>query len=213
MMDKELLSVILSFALYFLYVLLPMIPAILIYRLFPDTKVSLKGPLSKLTMKSTGAFAAYVITVILGFFLVKNTINIITSMARPKKPTWTVKATVELRDKENHKIDNLKLLKYLIVSIHPEITTITDDFVQLKLPREEGLWTHNYITFEIPQFGRQTIDISKLDKNNSFSDEPHKIFQIQNPILIRADEEETTPYTPTGNLEPIAPPKGLPSSP
>lgn len=212
-MDKGLLSVILSFVLYLLYVLLPMIPAILIYRLFPDTKVSLKGPLSKLTMKSTGAFAAYIITVILGFFLVKNTLNIITSMAQPKKPTWTVKARVELRDTENNKIDNPQLLKFLVVSIRPEIKTITDDFVQLKLPREQEYWPHNYITFEIPKFGRKTIDISKLSTDDIECDRVHKILQIQNPIMIRADKEGTRPYTPSGNLEPIAPPQGIPTSP
>src|SRR5204863_7131339 len=65
-------AVIYSFCLYVLYVLLPLIPAILIFRLFPETKVTVSGPLQNLTVNATGAFAAYVVTVALGFFLVSN---------------------------------------------------------------------------------------------------------------------------------------------
>lgn len=60
-----------SFLLYVLYVLLPLIPAVLIFRLFPDAKVTVSGPLQNLTLNATGAFAGYVVTAVLGFFLVQ----------------------------------------------------------------------------------------------------------------------------------------------
>jgi hypothetical protein len=63
-------AVLYSFGLYILYVLLPLAPAVLIFRLFPDSKVTVEGPLQNLTINATGAFAAYVVTVLLGFFLV-----------------------------------------------------------------------------------------------------------------------------------------------
>ena|ERR1700737_4596189 len=61
-----------SFGLYVLYVLLPIIPAVVIFRLFPDTKVAVSGPLQNLSLKTTGAFGAYVVTAGMGFFLVVN---------------------------------------------------------------------------------------------------------------------------------------------
>ena len=61
-----------SFLLYVLYVLLPLIPAILIFKLLPESKVTVSGPLQNLTINATGAFAGYVVTVALGFFLVQN---------------------------------------------------------------------------------------------------------------------------------------------
>lgn len=64
-------AVIFSFCLYLFYVLLPLVPAVLIFRMFPETKVTVSGPLQNLTLNSTGAFAAYVVTVALGFFLVQ----------------------------------------------------------------------------------------------------------------------------------------------
>ena len=66
------LAVVYSLCLYVLYVLLPLIPAILIFRLFPETKVAVAGPLQNLTLNATGAFAAYVVTVALGFVLVQS---------------------------------------------------------------------------------------------------------------------------------------------
>ncbi|MEY3107246.1 MAG: hypothetical protein RIT35_1424, partial [Pseudomonadota bacterium] len=63
-MDANIAAVLLSCLLYSLYVLLPMIPSIVIYRLFPDTKVALSGPISNLTLKSTGAFSAYIVVVV-----------------------------------------------------------------------------------------------------------------------------------------------------
>jgi hypothetical protein len=65
-------AVVYSLCLYVLYVLLPLIPAILIFRLFPETKVAVAGPLQNLTLNATGAFAAYVVTVALGFVLVQS---------------------------------------------------------------------------------------------------------------------------------------------
>jgi hypothetical protein len=66
--------VLYSFFLYLLYVLLPLVPAVLIFRMFPETKVTVSGPLQNLTLNATGAFAAYVVTVALGFFLVKDVV-------------------------------------------------------------------------------------------------------------------------------------------
>jgi hypothetical protein len=63
-------AVFYSFCLYILYVLLPLVPAMLIFKFFPETKVTVSGPLQNLTVNATGAFAAYVVTVALGFFMV-----------------------------------------------------------------------------------------------------------------------------------------------
>lgn len=65
-------AVIYSFLLYVAYVLLPLVPAVVIFLLFPETEVGLKGPFQGLTINATGAFAAYVVTALLGFFIVKS---------------------------------------------------------------------------------------------------------------------------------------------
>ena len=55
-MDKETLGVLLSFALYGVYFLVPLIPAILIYKIFPDTSVSTSGSLANFKINSSVTF-------------------------------------------------------------------------------------------------------------------------------------------------------------
>jgi hypothetical protein len=68
-LDRD--PVLAAFELYALYVVLPIIPAVLIFRLLPDTRVSVSGPFQKLKINASGAFAGYVVTALLGIFLVK----------------------------------------------------------------------------------------------------------------------------------------------
>ncbi|HEX8815838.1 MAG TPA: hypothetical protein VF753_10080 [Terriglobales bacterium] len=73
-------TVILSFALYALCLLLPIIPAAIIFRMFPNTTIAVSGPFQNLTINATGAFAAYLVTALMGFtFLVRNTEAVIAS--------------------------------------------------------------------------------------------------------------------------------------
>jgi hypothetical protein len=47
-----------------LWVLLPLIPAVLIYRLFPDTPIGISGILQGLKINAGGAFAGYLIVLL-----------------------------------------------------------------------------------------------------------------------------------------------------
>ena len=59
-LSSNFLPTLLSMFLYILFVLVPLIPACIIYRMFPDTKVSISGPFQNLTLNASGAFAAYI---------------------------------------------------------------------------------------------------------------------------------------------------------
>ena len=193
-MDANIAAVLLSCLLYALYVLLPMIPAIVIYRLFPDTRVALSGPLANLTLKSTGAFAAYVVTVILGFFLVRNTHAIIAGMVHPM---WTIKATLELHDKNGKKLDDQAPLKFLSVALTPDVRVKEGEFIKLRVP-STGVNTPEYlITFDIPNFGKQTIDTSRLTGKEINVDNFERVLSIEKPIAIRHAPIVEKPYTNT----------------
>ena len=196
-MDIHFLAILLSFVLYVLYIMLPMVPATLIYKWFPDTKVGLKGPLGNLTMKATGAFAAYVITVILGFFLVNNTHQLIAGMVRP---TWTIKAKVELRDINNEKINNRELLNTLKIGVKPDLVVIEEHFVQLELPGGEEI--HPYLSFYIPNFGKTPISLSDLGSTRVERNKIKKILSFVDPIIIKLAPEYTAHYTEADYIQP-----------
>src|SRR6476620_11081112 len=77
------------------WVLLPLIPAILMFRLVPGNAITLTGPLANLTLNASGAIAAYFsVLVAIAFFVV--------AVQRWPSPVprqyWTVIVYVEVED-------------------------------------------------------------------------------------------------------------------
>ncbi len=198
-MDTNIAAVLLSCLLYSLYVLLPMIPAIVIYRLFPDTKVALSGPLANLTMKSTGAFAAYIVVVSLGYFLIKNTHTIIAGMVQPM---WTIKATLELQGTDGKKLDDQSPLQYLEVFLKPDLRIKEGKFIKLQVPSTGVSKPEYLINFKIPQFGEITIDTSQLKSSEIEEDNFNRVLLIANPISIQQARISTSRYNKTDYLAP-----------
>lgn len=146
------LPVLLSFTLYALYVLLPLIPATVIYKNFPDTSVAVSGPLSKFSVRASGAFAAYVVTVLLGFTLVTETQSLIRSM---RETTWTVISDVELYDRQGNAItgpERDRLLELINVTIDPSRDNPADGRVYVETSIDPS--DPPVIIYEIPQFGQ-----------------------------------------------------------
>ena len=192
-MDKQILAVLLSFILYILYVLLPMIPATVIYRMFPDTKVSATGVLSNLNFKTTGAFAAYVITVVLGYFIVQNTHYLIADVSNP---VWILKTKVKLLNPDKSKYSGGKLIETLIVRIKPEIHSINGETVLLKLPGTKSSWETTLLKFEIPNFGHASIYMSELGEN-AIIDNYNLVIKRKEPIEIIANSQMKKAYKNT----------------
>ena len=99
MCNEILRAVLINMIPYVVALLLPLIPAIFIFKIFPDTKVSIKGPLSQFALNSTGAFAAYIITFFLGWPVIKEYREIVVLAGRP---TWTIHGRFELKDKDKN---------------------------------------------------------------------------------------------------------------
>ena len=129
-MDQTAFAVLLSYGLYVLYVLLPLIPAVIIYRMFPDTRVTAEGSVSNWKVKAGGAFGAYITVVLLGYVVVARTEEIIGGMSAC---TWTIRGKVELRDNKDQLLNGNRLLKTLQVTLVPDIVTKNNQFVELRI--------------------------------------------------------------------------------
>jgi len=195
-MDKQIIAVILSFVLYVGYVLLPMIPAIVIYKTFPDTKISAKGVFANLNFNTTGAFAGYVITVFLGYFIIQNTHHLIAQISHP---VWTLKTKVKLLNKDGTVYSNKRLLETLVVSIDPELQRVKGCKVILSLPGSKKSWETTQLKFTIPHFGSEAIDLDDISKNAKINNYD-LLLELNEPIFITADKE----YSPVSN-EPLHP--------
>src|SRR5438309_501920 len=116
------------FALWGIYLLLPLVPTIVIYWLFPSTAVAVTGPFSSLSVNATGAFAAYFVTVLLGYSLVS---DIATSLHRKELGRWVVQGRLVLKDASGNSIEDPRqreqLISQLQVTTMPPFYLVTGD--------------------------------------------------------------------------------------
>lgn len=158
-MSPELIALISSFVLYAVFVLLPMVPAIKIYQLFPDTKVGISGPLQGLTVKATGAFAAYVVTSLLGFFLIQHIQNQIDNLTQQ---TWEVRANFEFLDADNMRIEGAALddLSDVVLQVMPPPYATTKRQAKLLLPDvDERSLERTEVQFSLMGFATRKVKL------------------------------------------------------
>lgn len=197
-MDKEIVAVLLSFALYALYVLLPIIPAALIYKWFPDSAVRASGTLSNFKINSSGAFAAYIVTVLLGYFLISSTQERIGHLESHIAPTWTLKGVIELRDQNGKTITEPSLLRQVDVSVKPEIFTNANGNIHLLLPgTETGNLPQLLVSLNVLGFGSETINLTMLDHYEVKVDNTKKVISFLKPIVVKTINEPGQGYDKT----------------
>ena len=181
--------VLASFLLYFLFITFPLIPAVLIYKIFPDTQVGATGLLGNLKINATGAFAAYIIVSVMSFFVVQYVQSTITGSSTQ---TWTVNAKMEFVD-SNGKIINTgkqKLVDMTKISITPDqFIRKTPDLVKF-MATGEG--TNLTISFQQENFEGPSIDLSQTDSSIKI-DVQKKTIQLGKIVMRQVDQS----YTPT----------------
>ena len=82
-----------SIVLLILWVLLPLVPSILLYKVFPNTTVAASGPFAGLTIAAGGAFAGYLIVLLALPLLVRLAGDQLRDQLRGDE-IWTVQARV-----------------------------------------------------------------------------------------------------------------------
>jgi len=157
------------------WVAAPLLPAILIYTLFPSTTVAVSGPLAALTVRSTGAFAAYLIVFAATYPLANRAEETIGAF---QKPYWTITAKIGLADENNKAVKSDALVDTLVVQTKPEPFYTVDNYVHLLVPEGQGL---PYLVFRIPNFGRRGFD---LKGEHITVDEYNKTITVRDPIII-----------------------------
>jgi hypothetical protein len=177
-------AVLYSLALYCLAVLLPIVPATIIFKLFPDTKVSASGPLQGLTVKTTGAFGAYVITAILGFVLIQNVIRQIDLMA---SSTWTVVVPIKLVDSNNKPMPQRATVSF--VNFDPNLYRVGSDAVYVTFPHSQaGDWPT--LHFGLPGFDNGILDVQQIidgkDSKIAEVDSDARKISVKQPVALTA---------------------------
>src|SRR6478735_8462231 len=108
-----------------IWVLLPLVPAVCIYRYFPDTTVSISGPLSvsNLKINASGAFAGYLVLFIILIPFVNLTYNTIGNFMRPY---WVIKGKISILDKDQKEVHYQDLFQNITFKTQPETNSFQD---------------------------------------------------------------------------------------
>ena len=169
---------------HILWVLLPLAPAVLIYWLFPNTPVAVSGPLSGLTVRTGGAFGAYLVVLLLTYGQLR-TIN--QSIAMLDSQFWNVKGTVQLVDSKARTIDSPDLLQKLVVVTKPEAHLIDKYEIKLRIVQEaDGSLPITVI--KIPEFGEHRIVWASGHK-----DEFKRTIDFTAPLKIQQESSTSVP--------------------
>ena len=179
-MSRELMMVLSLFGIYAGCILLPLIPAVLIYRLFPSTTVAVSGPLPNLTVRASGAFAAYLVVFAMTYPLVQTTKETIGGFQRQ---FWTINGQVKLIDAEGKEIRSQSLLNKIAVTTKPEPHTVQSYHVRLKVV-EGGEGDFPLVIVQIPQFGEKVIDLKSIRAGIKI-DHYYKTIDLREPIIIQ----------------------------
>lgn len=153
-------AIIASLVLYLIWLTIPAVIAIKIFKLFPNTTVSASGPLQGLTVNVTGAFGAFVITTLLGYPVIKTIdARIESALVEPLARTST---RITFLDPEGRRIEptsmNPSELQAITLPVNVEIADFPTIIVTI------GLHDHRYqsIRLDYPGFASETVRVQDL---------------------------------------------------
>ena len=169
-------------ALYAAWVLVPLMPAVLIYWLFPNNQVAVSGPFAGLSVKASGAFAAYLIIFAAAYVgLVGNARDTIGGLP---KQFWVLKADVKLVHSDGSEIPWSQQLMSNI-SVQPVTYDFRNYTAKVKVELQEGDFP--VVILKLPNFREHYIPLKKmLDTSPSklTIDYFNKTIKIKDPIVI-----------------------------
>ena len=154
------LAILVALGVFSVWVLLPLLPAVLIYRLFPNNPLVVSGPLAGLTVKTGGAFGAYLLIVLLTWVQIEKINSLVWGL---QDQIWTVKTHIQLVDEKEKPINSEEWTRRFELVLSPEVHSINKHVVRLRLVEDkDGL---PVTELKVKDFGSHVIDWSVAKRN------------------------------------------------
>lgn len=154
MLTNQTVILLAFLALFLVWLFAPLVPAMLTYVLAPKEKVIVSGPLQGLTIKATGAFAAYLTVFLVCVPFVYMTWRSIRNMS---KPYWDVEIPISTFDTNAKPVDLGDELNSIRININPPTYSISGNIVTVRVNAiDERL---PKIGIDIPKFGGTLVDL------------------------------------------------------
>jgi hypothetical protein len=167
----------LSALILILVICLPLLPAILIYKIFPDTHIQANGSIGALTWNASGAFAAYMI--VLSIIMFSPLKQLISTVGGFYSPSWTVEMEIHGYDQQSRPKD----FKTIEVVLDPEIHRVSSGVAVLKIPgfrRADWPIAHFNVSG-----GSKEINLASLKSDEIEIDHYKKHITLLTPVVIK----------------------------
>lgn len=188
----EIVLAALSGLILVLVVALPLLPAILIYKIFPDSHIKASGTIGALTWNASGAFAAYMI--VLGAILFSPLDRLTSAVGGFYTPAWTVEMEIHGYDQNAQPVqfNNIEMI------LNPEIHRISGNKAVLRIPglkRSDWPVAHFQI---VGGGGSMDVNLASLREDEIDVDHFSKHVKILTPVVLRQVTTSSDPYPPPG---------------
>lgn len=177
--------ILLGFALFALLVLLPLVPAVITYRISPDRPVVAQGRFDWLTFKTGGAFAAYLVTLVFSNLLGSDIMAMIRAehsvrLSSPKR----VVLDVQLLDAEGNPLAVSLHDLQPIVRLDPEFYRAGTNTISVEVPGEPAEWGY---MVEVPNYGSGYVAHHEL----ALDPDPNTPggLRLRTPIVVRPSRQ------------------------
>lgn len=166
-------------SIYILWVLLPLVPSILIYRIFPDTHLVAKGPFAALTLNASGAFAGYLLIFAGTAYQAASIETAIVSQSNANS-YFRVTAPVQAIDEDARSLPiNPERLQ---VSLKPIEWQYSDGEISTFVRRSDGIFPILQVT--LGGVGGGSINLAS-ENISKIIDNASRTIKVQQPITIR----------------------------
>ena len=165
------------------WILLPLFPAVLIYRLFPATHVAVSGPFAGLTVKASGAFAGYLVVFAAVIPWVSEAYTAAGALMRP---TWTITGQLKFIDKKGDEwTPGADVFRKIGIRLQPEINSFETHSFSITIPEgQHGLPTIYLDT------GIGSPVLVKVQNLKQVKNKFRKVIDISEPIEVKEPPRE-----------------------
>jgi hypothetical protein len=169
-------------------VVLPLIPSVLIYWLFPNANVSIKGIfVPGLTIKAGGAFAAYLtVLLVIKPWLAEAYIDI----GGWLHPAWTITGALRLIDKHGAPAHpDSAFFQKICTRTQPETDSFADPTFSITIPQgEKGL---PRIFLVVPDYNLTVpVKLGKMDLSHKTAEIDGDAIEIREPLRNDSDDRQ-----------------------
>jgi hypothetical protein len=164
------------------WVLLPLIPAILLFRLLPNDKLTVNGPFNNFTVNASGGVGAYVLIFATITVFISDLKKILTPVPQQY---WTLHGDVELIKTDGERVPIRVYSGKIKVVTEPDMGQVNPAAGSLLVKLVEGESGLPAVRINVDSFGEKILVIKKGAPDFTF--EGNNVIRIKQPLQIHQD--------------------------